>query len=98
VTPKRVKHRYPETLAPDPNDAPAFAAFCVAWRLEARDQVTVACIGHHYAKGAKWRDWGWVVRNWKSRERPAGKSNGRWVQPAGGDWKAGEAERKAEEI
>lgn len=87
----KVKHRYPETVAPNPDDRLAFVAFCADWKLDAADHVTVACIGHHYAKGTKWRDWGWAVRNWKKRERPAG--NGAWVQPVpqtGRVWKAGD--------
>ena len=68
----RVTHRYAETLAADPDDPDAFAAWCATWKLDPRDAVVVAMATYHCGKGTKWRDWSKAHKNWKARERPAG--------------------------
>ena len=68
----RVTHRYAETLAADPDDPDAFAAWYATWKLDPRDAVVVAMATYHCGKGTKWRDWSKAHKNWKARERPAG--------------------------
>jgi hypothetical protein len=92
AAPKR-KHRYPETTAPDPADAPAFGAWCATWKLDPSSPSVIAMATYHYGKGTLWRDWCAAHRTWTSRERSNGARKSPWVQPvpaSGRAWKAGD--------
>lgn len=97
--PKRRKHKYPETLAPDPTGDPnAWAAWCRQWGFSPTDEQVIEMATYHYGKGTNWRDWRAANRTWRGRERGSGVRKVAWVQPPGGEWQPGETERKADEI
>jgi hypothetical protein len=67
----RKKHRFPESVPPDPTDTSAFASWCLLWSFDASDKDVRAMANHNYGKGIAWRDWKAALRNWKSREFPS---------------------------
>jgi len=69
----RKRHRFPETLAPDPDgDKAAYVAWCVQWDFDRTDPHVIAMSRYDYGKGIAWRDWRAALRSWKAKERPSG--------------------------
>lgn len=66
----RRKHKYPETVPPDPHgDASTWAAWCGQWGFSTGDKQVQAMARWHYGKGSAWRDWKAALRTWQDKEK-----------------------------